>query len=73
MALPLAGRTLHEVTALNKDDLAFLPLHLLAPLIASRQVSPVELVEAQLSRIAALDDVLRAYGQAEISLRMVPR
>src|SRR5258706_14957559 len=33
----------------------------LAPLIASRQVSPVDVVEAQLARIGALDDVLRAY------------
>ena len=46
---------------MNADDLSFLPLHELAPLIASRQVSPVELVDAQLSRIEALDDVLRAF------------
>ncbi len=46
---------------MNADDLAFLPLHELAPLIARREVSPVELIDAQLSRIDALDGALRAY------------
>src|SRR4030095_10877279 len=33
----------------------------LAPLIEQRKVSPVDVVEAHLSRIAELDNVLRAY------------
>ena len=33
---------------MNADDLAFLPLHELAPLIARHEVSPVELIDAQL-------------------------
>ena len=38
----------------------------LAPLIAARRVSPVELVEAQLARIEKLDDVLRAFITVDI-------
>jgi aspartyl-tRNA(Asn)/glutamyl-tRNA(Gln) amidotransferase subunit A len=38
----------------------------LAPLIAARTVSPVELVEAQLARIEKLDDVLRAFITVDI-------
>ena len=51
-------------------DLAFMTVRELAPLIESREVSPVDLVEAQLGRIAELDDVLRAYIHvgAEVAL-----
>ena len=46
---------------MTNEDLAFMTVRELAPLIASRQVSPVDVVEAHLSRIEAMDDVLRAY------------
>lgn len=46
---------------MNRDDLSFMSVSELAPLIESREISPVDLVEAQLSRISELDDVLRAY------------
>ncbi len=51
-------------------DLAFMTVRELAPLIELREVSPVDLVEAQLGRIAELDDVLRAYIHvgAEVAL-----
>jgi len=42
-------------------DLAFMTVAELAPLIRDRLVSPVELVNAQLERIASCDDVLRAF------------
>ena len=43
------------------DDLAFMTVRDLAPLIAARKVSPVDVVEAHLARIEALDGVLRSY------------
>lgn len=46
---------------MTEDDLAFMSIRELAPHIASRSVSPIELVDAQLQRIAALDPVLRAF------------
>ncbi len=46
---------------MNPQDLSFMTMSELAPLIAARRVSPVELVEAQLARIESLDDVLRAF------------
>jgi aspartyl-tRNA(Asn)/glutamyl-tRNA(Gln) amidotransferase subunit A len=46
---------------MDADDLAYLPVAQLAPLIERRQISPVELVAAQLARIEKLDGVLRAY------------
>ena len=46
---------------MDSDDLAFMTVAELAPLIVSRQVSPVELVEAQLKRVQAQDGVLRSY------------
>ncbi len=46
---------------MDANELAFMTVSELAPLIESKQVSPVDLVEAQLGRIEALDDVLRAY------------
>jgi aspartyl-tRNA(Asn)/glutamyl-tRNA(Gln) amidotransferase subunit A len=42
-------------------ELCFLTIAELAPLIAKRSVSPVEIVEALLERMAAVDDTLRAY------------
>ncbi len=42
-------------------DLAFMSIPELAPLIKAREVSPVELVDAQLSRIAEFDEVMRAF------------
>lgn len=42
-------------------DLAFMTVRELAPLIESREVSPVELVDAQLARIAEMDDVIRSF------------
>jgi aspartyl-tRNA(Asn)/glutamyl-tRNA(Gln) amidotransferase subunit A len=46
---------------MDDDDLAYLPVAQLAPLIERREISPVELVTAQLARIEKLDRVLRAY------------
>ena len=43
------------------DDLAFMTVRDLAPLIETRKVSPVDVVEAHLARIEALDGVLRSY------------
>ena len=43
------------------DDLAFMTLRDLAPLLEARKVSPVDVVEAHLARIEALDGVLRSY------------
>ncbi|HEU0169654.1 MAG TPA: amidase, partial [Chloroflexota bacterium] len=45
----------------TRDYLAFMTASELAPLIQAREISPVDLVEAQLERIAELDGVLRAY------------
>jgi aspartyl-tRNA(Asn)/glutamyl-tRNA(Gln) amidotransferase subunit A len=46
---------------MDATDLSYLPVTELAPLIESREISPVDLVEAQLARIDKLDGVLRAY------------
>ncbi|HET7875055.1 MAG TPA: amidase [Methylomirabilota bacterium] len=43
------------------SDFAWTPMTELASLIASKQVSPVEVVQAHLDRIAALDGTLKAY------------
>lgn len=43
------------------DDLTFMTATELAPLIRARTISPVDLVQAQLSKIAEQDDVLRAF------------
>ncbi|HEX7125725.1 MAG TPA: amidase [Thermodesulfobacteriota bacterium] len=45
------------------DDLAWLPIHRLAPRIAAREIRPPELVEACLARIAALDPHLGAFAE----------
>ncbi|MGD9934724.1 MAG: amidase [Dehalococcoidia bacterium] len=45
----------------SATDLCFLSAAELAPMIEAREVSPVELVEAQLDRIAEQDEVLRAF------------
>ncbi len=46
---------------MNPDDLCFMSVRELGPLIERRKVSPVELVDAQLARIEALDPILRSY------------
>lgn len=47
--------------SMNPEDLSFMTVTELAPLIESREVSPVDVVEAQLDRIEELDGVLRSY------------
>lgn len=44
-----------------RDDVCFRPAHELADLMRSRQLSPVELMEACLDRIHRLDPVIRAF------------
>jgi aspartyl-tRNA(Asn)/glutamyl-tRNA(Gln) amidotransferase subunit A len=46
---------------MNKADLVFASAAELSPLIKKREVSPVELVEAFLDRIALLNDSLKAF------------
>lgn len=46
---------------MNAEQLSFLSLRELSRLIASREVSPVEVLEAQLERIAKLDGTIGAY------------
>ncbi|MBI4232989.1 MAG: hypothetical protein HY686_00950 [Chloroflexi bacterium] len=46
---------------MNKEELAYLPVTELVSLIKRREVSPVELVETYLERIARWDGSLRAY------------
>ena len=43
------------------DDLAALQIHDLAPLLESRQVSPVEVTDAVLENVGRYDDTLKAY------------
>ena len=43
------------------DDLTSLDVALLARLIATANVSPIEVINAYLNRIAKFDPVLRAY------------
>ena len=45
----------------SDSDLAFTPAYQLRELIAQKQVSPVELVEASLRRIEALNPRLNAF------------
>jgi amidase len=45
----------------NADDLAYATIEELAPCIASRELSPVELARAQLERIDRLNPSLKAY------------
>ncbi|MFQ5937525.1 MAG: amidase [Acidiferrobacterales bacterium] len=46
---------------MTAPDLAFASIGELAPRLAAREISPVELTEAVLARIAQLDDKLNAY------------
>ena len=46
---------------MTREDLAYLPATQAAALLRRREISPVELVEVYLERIAALDGELRAY------------
>jgi aspartyl-tRNA(Asn)/glutamyl-tRNA(Gln) amidotransferase subunit A len=55
------GRDPGGRTPAADDDLAFAPAHVQADLIARGDVSPVELVELYLGRIARLDPALHAY------------
>ncbi|MFC5697129.1 amidase [Pseudomonas sp. GCM10022186] len=45
------------------SDLHYLEMHELSRLIRSRKISPVEVAEAQLARIEALDGTLRSYAR----------
>ena len=45
----------------SDEDLAYATIEQLAPRIAARELSPVELTEAQLDRIARLNPALKAY------------
>ncbi|BDG59139.1 amidase [Caldinitratiruptor microaerophilus] len=45
----------------GEDELAFMPISELAPLLRGRQVSPVEVTEAVLARIEALEPQLNAH------------
>lgn len=47
--------------AMNTAQLAFAPLHELAPLLARKRISPVELTRAMLERIERLNPRLNAY------------
>ncbi len=46
---------------MSSDDLCFLSIADAAPLIASRQLSPVELLDAHLARIGETDDALNSF------------
>ncbi|NQV60916.1 MAG: Asp-tRNA(Asn)/Glu-tRNA(Gln) amidotransferase GatCAB subunit A, partial [Alphaproteobacteria bacterium] len=46
---------------MNTDELALMDIATLAPLIADRDVSPVEVMQSQLARIEALNPDLNAY------------
>ena len=46
---------------MNAEDLCFMTVTELAPLIEAREVSPVELFASQLRRIEELDPVLRSF------------
>ncbi len=46
---------------MDRDDLSYMTVTELAPLVEAKEISPVDVVEAQLSRIEEFDDVLRAY------------
>ena len=46
---------------MKRSELALLPMETLAPLLAKKKVSPVELVEAVLERIEQLNPKLNAY------------
>lgn len=46
---------------MNREDLAYTTISELAPLIRSREISPIEVTDAILERIARLNPVLGAY------------
>lgn len=50
---------------MTDDDLCFTPAQVLAPMIAARQVSPVELVQAVLARIDANEPSLNAMAAVD--------
>jgi aspartyl-tRNA(Asn)/glutamyl-tRNA(Gln) amidotransferase subunit A len=54
----------------STDDLAFTPAHVLREMIDRRAVSPVELTEATLRRIAELDPTLNAFLTVTADLAM---
>ena len=47
---------------MSPEELCYLPATELAPLIRSKQVSPVEVCEAVLARIEALEPKLNAFA-----------
>ncbi|WP_044874027.1 amidase [Pseudomonas sp. LFM046] len=52
------------------SDLHYLEMHELSLLIRSRKLSPVEVTEAQLARIEALDGTLRSYARVTPELAL---
>ena len=54
----------------TETDLAFTPAHGLRDLVASKEVSPVELAEISLRRIGALDPRLNAFLAVTADLAM---
>ncbi len=52
------------------SDLHYLEMHELSRLIRSRKISPVEVTEAQLARIEALDGTLRSYARVTSELAL---
>ncbi|MFZ6049406.1 amidase [Pseudomonas sp. CR3202] len=52
------------------SDLHYLEMHELSRLIRSRKISPVEVAEAQLTRIEALDGTLRSYARVTPELAL---
>ena len=52
------------------SDLHYLEMHELSLLIRSRKLSPVEVTEAQLARIAELDPGLHSYARVTPELAL---
>ncbi len=50
---------------MTDDDLCFTPAHVLAPMIARKEVSPVELTRAVLDRIAAKEPRVNAFADLD--------
>ena len=55
---------------MNDDDLCFAPASQLAPLIHSKQLSPVDVMQAVLNRIERLEPQLNAFAHLEADAAM---